>query len=139
MSVRRCRFFDEALAPAMDAWSGFPEEYAHHRKFASAPPLGRSLDSPWHDLWTSRALSRLFEWLVFRIQNRANLKQRPGPSGETAHPIPSRDELVRFFGALGMAPMVVHRCSVRTPEPGNAYWPFDGAYTGPAPGPGSIW
>lgn len=106
--VKRWRFFDDALAPAMPAWSGFAREYARYRRFASAPPFAHGGDGPWEDLWTFHALSRVFEWLIIGIQDRAGLGRRyPNWPGEGDHPVPSRDELVRFFSAFGMAPMRV--------------------------------
>lgn len=35
--------------------------------------------------------------------------------------------------------LLTHRCAVHTVEPGDGYWPFDDAYTGPAPGPDWTW
>lgn len=107
--IRRFRFFDEALAPAMSTWSGFADEYARYRRFASAPPFARGGDGPWADLWTFYALSRVFEWLIIGVQDRAKLGRRylNWPNDGT-HPVPTRDELVRFFETFGMTPVVLH-------------------------------
>ena len=115
--VRRYRFFDAALAPAMPAWSGFAEEYARYRRFTSAPSFAHGGNAPWADLWTFYALSRVFEWLTLGFQDLAGLRPSPdwpGP-GPCFAPSPDRprvallrDELLRFFGAFGMEPMKVH-------------------------------
>lgn len=109
--VRRWRFFDDALAPAMPTWSGFAREYVRYRRFASAPPFARGGDSPWEDLWTFYALSRVFEWLIIGIQDRADLGCLDANwPREGDHPVLSRDEMVRFFGAFGMEPMRIQPC-----------------------------
>lgn len=106
--VRRWQFFDDALAPAMASWSGFAREYACYRRFASAPPFPRDGSRSSSDLWTFYALSRLFEWLIIDVQDRAGLGRKdPCWPREGHHPALARDELVRFFGAFGMAPMRV--------------------------------
>lgn len=107
--IRRERLFDEALAPAMLAWSGFASAYARYRRFASAPAFAPDRSGPVEDLWTFYALSRVFEWLIIGIQDRAGLEPlHPNWPKEGVHPVPSRDELVRFFGAFGMEPLSVH-------------------------------
>ena len=111
------RMFDKVLAPAMATWSDFADVYARYRRFASAPAFARDRDEPWGDLWTFYGLSRVFEWLILGIQDRAGLRlppnwpgRQPGfvASPERPRAVPSRDDLVRFFAALGMQPMSVY-------------------------------
>lgn len=124
--VRHWRFFDDALAPAMSAWSGFAREYAHYRRFASAPAYAHDGSDAFADLCTFYALSRLFEWLIIGTQDRAGLGRRhPNWPGDDHSPVLARDELVRFFGAFGMAPMRVqphyhpffHEVAAAEPDP----------------------
>lgn len=99
------RVFGDVLVPAMPTWSDFARQYARYRRFASAPPIEPGSDSA-SDLWTFYALSRVFEWLTIGVQDRAGLgRHDPEWPREGDHPLLSRDELVRFFGALGMEPM----------------------------------
>lgn len=51
----------------------------------------------------------MFEWLIIGVQDRAGLgRDDPAWPRDGDHPVLSRDELVRFFGAFGMEPMRVH-------------------------------
>lgn len=114
------RLFDDVLAPAMAAWSGFDEGYSRYRRFASAPAFAGDAGDPCADLWTFYALSRVFDLLILGIQDRAGLRLPLGWPGSSPWPVPSpdgppspravlsRDELVCFFGAFGMEPMSVY-------------------------------
>lgn len=102
------RMFAEVLAPAMPAWSAFADRYARYRRFASAPPFVQVRESPWSDLWTFYALSRVFESLIIGIQDRAGLPRKDPRWPAHPFPVPPRDELLRFFAGFGMEPMAAH-------------------------------
>ena len=105
---RGARLFDVALAPAMPAWSGFAATYARYRRLASAPGFSRGEVGGQADLWTFYALSRVFEHLILGIQDSAAIGRLYTGWPAQRFPSPSSDELVRFFGALGMERMSTH-------------------------------
>ena len=107
------RLFDAVLAPAMPAWSGFAAAYERYRRFASAPCMVRGGGNSEADLWTFYALSRVFEHLTLGIQDRSGIGRLRISLLDPNWPAPpfcspSHDELVRFFGALGMERMSNH-------------------------------